>query len=313
MMQQTGHGGTSDQVQVRLLGSLLADLDGYSITPSAAKQRQILALLAIRSGQLTTISTLTEELWGDNPPRTFSTTLQTYILQLRNRITTAIRGEREAHSILRTQYGGYLLDGPACWTDVAEFRRRAQAGRLAAEGGDYGAASELLGEALRLWRGSVLADVPVGQVLEIEALSLEETRLRVLERRIEADLALHRHADLIGELRSLTARHPMNENLAGFLMLAFYRSGNIHRALEEFHRLRGTLINEIGVDPSPRLQHLQQAVLSRDPSLEPGRQYAPLGPSWHYTPSREGLRSPRLRASALASPTTLTTLTTLTT
>jgi len=119
-----------------------------------------------------------------------------------------------------------------------------------------------------LWRGPALVDVPVGRVLELEAASLEETRLGVLERRIEADLALRRHADMLGELTLLVARNPMNENFCALLMTALYRSGHVGRALEAFQRLRAVLRDELGVEPCPRVQRLQQAVLSGDPALE---------------------------------------------
>jgi len=122
--------------------------------------------------------------------------------------------------------------------------------------------SESLGRALALWRGGALTDVRQGRVLESEAASLEETRLGVLQRRIQADLALNRHADILGELTLLAARHPMNENLAGLLMTALYRSGHVARSLEAFQRLRVTLNNELGVDPSPRLRRLHQDILS---------------------------------------------------
>ncbi len=135
-------------------------------------------------------------------------------------------------------------------------------------------ASDLLGRALALWRGPALVDVRMGRVLEIETASLEETRLGVLERRIEADLALHRHADMLGELSTLAAQYPMNENFCAFLMMALYRSGHAGRALVAFQRLRSALRGELGIEPCPRLQRLQRAVLSRDPLLDTARMAA---------------------------------------
>jgi DNA-binding SARP family transcriptional activator len=127
----------------------------------------------------------------------------------------------------------------------------------------------LLGSALALWRGPAFVDVPAGPVLEAEAASLEETRLGVLERRIEADLALHRHADLLGELMMLVIRNPMNENFCALLMTALYRSGHAGRALEAFRRIRTVLRDELGVEPGSRLQRLQQVILAGDPVREP--------------------------------------------
>jgi DNA-binding SARP family transcriptional activator len=264
----------SDEMKIDLLGPLSVYLNRTPVMPSATKPRQILALLALNAGRVVTVSTLVEEIWGDYPPRSAATTLQTYILQLRNRITAAMAPGGDAKRVLSTRHCGYLLDGQASRIDVDEFTRLARACRAAAETGDHRMASEMLGRALALWRGPALVDVRMGRVLEIETASLEETRLGVLERRIEADLALHRHADMLGELSTLAAQHPMNENFCAFLMMALYRSGHVGRALEAFQRLRGALRGELGIEPCPRLQRLQRAVLSRDPLLDTTRMAA---------------------------------------
>jgi len=255
------------QLSIGLLGPLTAELSGTPITPSAPKQRQVLALLALNVGRVVTVPTLIEELWGDCLPRSYASTLQTYIFQLRNALEAALPGNSAARGLLRTQHSGYLLEG-SCRTDVQEFNRLADAGRMAAEAGDHRAASEQLGRALRLWRGPALVDVRMGHVLELETASLEETRLGVLERRIDADLALGRHGDLLGELTLAVARSPMNEILCGFLMIALYRSGHVGRSLKAFHQLRSVLTEELGVEPCPRMQRLHTAILSGDPALE---------------------------------------------
>jgi DNA-binding SARP family transcriptional activator len=259
----------SGHISIQILGSLSAHLNCRPVAPTAPKQRQVLVLLALNAGRVVTIPTLVEELWGDEPPRSFTTTLQTYILQLRSRLAAAATDGGYARRLLDTRYSGYQLESRSCQTDVEEFDRLARAGRSAAEIGDQRAASELLGGALALWRGPALVDVPTGRVLEAEAASLEETRLGVLERRIEADLALHRHADLLGELMMLVARNPMNENFCALLMTALYRSGHAGRALEAFRRIRTVLRDELGVEPSSRLQRLQQVILAGDPVCEP--------------------------------------------
>jgi DNA-binding SARP family transcriptional activator len=261
-----------EKVRVEMLGPFSAYLSDQSVTPSAAKQRQILALLALNCGRMVMVSTLVEELWGDDPPRSADTTLQTYILHLRNRFSEAATTTgHDARQLLGTRHGGYLLDGPSCHTDVEVFERLAREGRAAAEAGDHRRASQTLAQSLAMWTGPALADVPMGRVLELEAGALEETRLSVLERRIEEDLLLNRHVDLLGELRLLSARNPMNETLSEFLMVALYRSGHAGRALNEYQRLRTILSDELGIDPCPRLQRLHQAVLSRDPALESDR------------------------------------------
>jgi SARP family transcriptional regulator, regulator of embCAB operon len=258
----------SGQLGIGLLGPLSVHFNHRPITPSAAKQRQVLALLALNAGRIVTISTLVEELWGDYPPRSYATTLQTYILQLRNALAAAAPGDPAARQVLSTSHCGYLLEAEACRTDVEEFSRLARTGRLAAEAGDQRAVSDRLGRALQLWRGPALVDVRRGRVLELDAASLEETRLGVFERRIAADLALGRHSDLLGELSLAAARDPMNENLCGFLMITLYRSGHVGRSLEAFRRLRSILRGELGVEPCPRLQRLQLAILSGDPAIE---------------------------------------------
>ncbi len=265
------------RISVQLLGPFAASLGLRTVSPSAAKQCQILALLALNAGRVVTVSTLTEELWGDAPPRSSATTLQTYVLHLRNRLVEAGLGGRESREFLSTRHSGYLLEARSCETDVEEFERLARLGRPAAEAGDQRAASDLLGGALALWRGPALVDVPVGRVLELEAASLEAARLGVLERRIEADLALRRHGDLVGELTLLVAKNPMNENFCGLLMTALYRSGHVGRALEAFRRLRTVLSTELGLEPCPRLQQLHQALLSGDPALEAAENFAEAG------------------------------------
>lgn len=261
----------SKQLSIQLLGPMAAYLDNNPVAPSAGKQRQTLALLALNRGRLVTVATLIEELWGDCPPRSYATTLQTYILQLRNRLEAAAPDDSCGRQVLSTRYGGYLLEEGACRTDVDEFGRFMVAGRAAAERGDHRAASDEFGRALSLWLGPALVDVPQGRVLELEAASLGETRLGVLERRIEADLALNRHADLVGELTLLAARYPTNENFCALLMTALYRCGHVGGALEAYQRLRVVLRDDLGLEPCPRVRRVQQAVLSGDPALEPGQ------------------------------------------
>jgi DNA-binding SARP family transcriptional activator len=258
-----------EKIHVSMLGPLSAYLSDQPVTPTAAKQRQILALLALNAGRMVTVSTLVEELWGDDPPRSADTTLQTYILHLRNRLSEAAKTTgQDVRHLLGTRHGGYQLDGSSCQTDVEAFESLVREGRTATEAGDHRSASQTFTQALGMWSGPALADVPLGRILELEAGALEETRLSALERRIEADLALQRHVDLLGELRLLVARNPMNETLSEFLMVALYRSGHAGRALTEYQRLRGVLCEELGIDPRPRLQRLHQAILSRDPALE---------------------------------------------
>ena len=143
-------------LRIELLGPLSLRLNETPVTASAPKQRQVLALLALNAGRVVTVSTLIEEVWGDRPPRSYATTLQTYILQLRNALAAANPGARQ---MLSTCHCGYLLEEDACQTDVEEFDRRVRAGRAAAEAGNHRLASEEFSRALELWRGQALVDV----------------------------------------------------------------------------------------------------------------------------------------------------------
>jgi DNA-binding SARP family transcriptional activator len=253
-------------MEIQVLGSLAAHERGVSVVPSAAKPRQLLALLALHADRVVSVPTLMEEIWGESIPRSASTTLQTYVLQLRRRITAALDGDpRHAKDVLVTRFGGYLLQVQPGRVDAHEFERLAVNGGTAFELGDYRMASDLLRRALALWQGPALVDVPAGSVLELEVLRLNEERTTALERRIEADLRLGRHAEVVPELRVLAARHPLHEGFCAQLMRALHRSGGSWRALEAYQRLRGSLVRELGLEPSATLQELHQAVLSGDP------------------------------------------------
>lgn len=266
-----GGGSVSDacpDIPVELLGPLSVRVNWVPVMPTAAKPRQVLALLALNAGRVVTVSSLIDELWDDNPPPTAVTTLQTYILDSRRRIAAALGPGQDPKKVLRTRLNGYLLDCRAGHVDVRDFEQLAQSGRAAAERGDHNSAADILSQALALWRGAALVDVRTGPILELEAAALEEARLAVLGRRIESDLVLGRHADILGELTTLAARHPLHEKLSAHLITALYRTGHTGRALQAFHQLRSSLVTELGIEPSPQLQRLQHAVLSRDPSLD---------------------------------------------
>jgi DNA-binding SARP family transcriptional activator len=263
----------SDKISVQVLGSFSASLRQQIVTPTAAKQRQVFALLALRSGQVVTTSTLAEELWGSHLPPSFMVTLQTYVFQLRRRLAGALPEGQDSKRFLSTRHSGYLLE---CQTDVEEFKRLARAGREVAEAGQPRNASEVLRHALTLWRGPALADVRRGALLEVEAAALAQVRLGTIETRIECDLAMGRHNAVIGELISLVAEHPLNENFCGLLMRAYYHSGHTSQALDAFRRLRNALNRELGLEPGPRLQRLHQSILSgeltadaSDPAQDP--------------------------------------------
>jgi DNA-binding SARP family transcriptional activator len=257
-------------MNINVLGSLNAEVNGMSIVPTAGKPRQILALLALYPGRVVPVPTLMEEVWGTELPQSSLTTLQTYILQLRRMLGTAMGPDvpGSAKDVLATRYGGYLLQIPAEAVDVYRYERLLAEGRQAFEHGEDAQAAALLREALDLWEGPALVDVRVGPILEIEVMRLEQSRLVARERRIDADLRLGRHVELIAELSDLIARHPQHEGLHSQAMVALYRSGRQAGALGVYRRLRQRLIDELGVEPSPQLQRMHQAMLAVDPRLD---------------------------------------------
>jgi DNA-binding SARP family transcriptional activator len=266
-------------VDIEILGTLAVRLNGIPITPTAPKPRQVLALLALRAGQVVSVSDLTEELWGAKPPRSARATLQTYILQLRELIGTALEKSagdgaeqrRPAKDVLLTVPGGYLLKEDDGASDVKDFERLAGCGYRAMDAGDGPRAARLLREALDLWTGPALAGVQVGPQLRTEVRRLEESRLCALDQRVDADLRLGRHRELLGELTVLVGQHPTHESLCGQFMLALYRSGRRGEALDAYQRLRATLVRTMGLEPSPTLAKLQRSMLMSGPRIPPGR------------------------------------------
>ncbi|MBC8091375.1 MAG: AfsR/SARP family transcriptional regulator [Pseudonocardia sp.] len=257
-------------MEITVLGPFGATLGDRSVTPTAAKPRQVLALLALQTREVVSVPALVEELWGENPPRSALTTLQTYVLHLRRLIGAALieRGGGCAKDVLRTRFGGYLLDIDPDHVDAHRFERIATAGERAFDLGDNESAARLLRSALDLWRGGALADVAQGMPLDIEVTRLQERRLGIVETRIDADLRLGRHHALVAELSGLVARHPMHENLRARYMIALYRSGRQWQALDTYADLRDTLVVELALEPSGRLQHLQHLMLSSDVTLD---------------------------------------------
>jgi DNA-binding SARP family transcriptional activator len=254
-----------------LLGPLRAEDGGHSLVPSAPKQRQLLALLLFNSGQVIPADTCIDELWDESPPDSARSTLQTYVLHLRKRLgrAPAIGGRDAARSRLETRNGGYRFVVYPGELDVEAFRWHARAGREALKAGQDAEATAQLSTALNLWAGATaLVDVAQGPLLRTYVTGLEEQRLSVLEQRIEADLRLGRHHELLSELSELVVRHPMNENLQAQLMLALYRSGRPARALQVFRELRVLLKQEMGIGPSPRLRMLHEAILAEEPALD---------------------------------------------
>jgi YVTN family beta-propeller protein len=234
------------ELRFRLLGPLEADRDGVPLDLGARKQRAVLALLLLEANRVVSTERLIDELWGDDPPETARSALQVYVAGLRKALG-------EGGASLRTSAPGYVLDVPAGSTDLDEFAR------LRADSRPH--------EALALWRGPALADLDGEPSVAAAAGRLEEERLAVLEERIDADLALGRHGELVPELEALAAEHPYRERFRAQLMLALYRSGRQADALAAYRAARETLVEGLGIEPGEELRALQRSVLEQDPAL----------------------------------------------
>jgi branched-chain amino acid transport system substrate-binding protein len=227
---------------------------------AGVKQRSLLALLLLDANRVVSSDRLIDELWGDDPPEDAPTALQQHVSRLRKLL--------EPHDVLETRAPGYVLAIEPEQLDLARFERLTGEGRRLAEEGRTDEASATLRSALDLWRGEPLADL-AGEPFARDALPrLEEARLEALEARIDADLAAGRHAELVGELRRLVGEHPYRERLRAQLMLALYRAGRQSEALDVFADARRVLVGELGLEPGPELQRLQQGILGQDPTLD---------------------------------------------
>jgi YVTN family beta-propeller protein len=274
-------------VDFRILGPLEVRGDEGELSLGGGKQRALLALLLIHQNELLSSDRLIEELWNEPPP-TAAKIVQNYVSQLRR-----VLGDGR----LQTQGRGYALRVEPNELDVDRFRERLEAGRRAKASGDAVRASSLLLEALALSRGPPLADFAYDSFAREEIGRLEELHLSAVIEWIDAELALGHDADLIVELETLVARHPLQERPRGQLMLALYRSGRQAEALEVYQDARRTLAEELGIEPGPALQQLENSILTHDPAIAieaPPRQARPASPR---APSR---RKWTLRRRALA-------------
>ncbi len=251
------------QTQFGLLGPLMVRRAGVAVTIPAGKQRALLAALLLNANRMVSLQELADALWGSSPPASARVTIHNYVKRLRQ----ALGGDADGR--ITTVSGGYLIRVDGDELDVSRFEAAQEAARNAARLGNWDLAAEQLGEALSLWRGEPLADV-ASEVLAVQAVPrLEEMRLQAVEARIDAELRLGRHAEVIAELRQLAGAHPLRERLHALLMLGLYRNGQQGEALAAYQRARRVLIDELGAEPGPELRRLEQQVLDADPDLEP--------------------------------------------
>jgi YVTN family beta-propeller protein len=261
-------------VEFRILGPLEVLEDGRPLALGGSKQCALLAILLLHANEVVSRDRLIDALWGASPPETSQTALQVHVSQLRK-----ILG-RDA---IVTRAPGYLIRVEDGELDVERFERLVETAR----GQEPAATSELLREALGLWRGPPLAEVNSVASAGAERARLDEERLAALEQRVAADLELGRHVELVPELEGLVREHPVRERLRGQLMLALYRCGRQADALEVYRTGRRLLDEELGLEPGQELRRLERAILEQEPSLAasaaPARASALTGPAGTVT------------------------------
>lgn len=278
-------------MRVNLLGRLQVYGDDHRVdmVPAAQKVRQTLALLVLNAGRVVRFEQLVDELWQDDPPASAHTALQTYVYQLRKRFSLGNPrsggAAQAAGPLLGTVDGGYQLSLPAEHVDV--FRCEPLLARARAEfrDDDFARARDTAAAALRLWRDDALVDVRKGPSLQAEVARLRELRTSAHHLRIECDLHLGRHHEVVGELTSMAGREPINERAQRNLMTALYRMDRRAESLQVYQRARERIATELGLDPSPELQALHTAVLTSDEAL--------LRPTGRPTAVTAATRAPR--------------------
>ena len=239
----------------RILGSLEVVGEDGRIPLGGRKQRSLLGALVIRAGRVVSTDRLLDELWGEQPPKTATTSLQNMVSQLRKLL---------GPEVLMTRPPGYVLQVEPDQVDAVRFERLVAEAR----GLPAGERSKRIAEALALWRGPPLADLEFELFAEGEVCRLEELRLDALEERIEADLEAGLGTELVPELEALVDRHRLRERLRRQLMVGLYRSGRQAEALQVYHEFRQTLADELGVDPSPALKQVYTSILRQEEVLE---------------------------------------------
>ncbi|WP_182901509.1 BTAD domain-containing putative transcriptional regulator [Microbispora sp. H10830] len=251
----------------RLLGTLeVADGTGTILDLGPRKQRAVLALLLLNAPHVVPLDQLIDRLWRDEPPSSATGTLQAYISHLRRTLEPR-RSPRSPARVLRTREPGYLLDIEPDQVDAERFGRAAEAAHAALAAGRPEEAERILGPALALWRGEPLADLADEPFARSTVARLSETRLHALTVRAEALLALGRAAEVTVEAERLLEQDPYREGLWALLMRALYRERRQAEALAAYQRCRTLLGDELGLDPSPELRRLEQAILAQDESL----------------------------------------------
>ena len=263
-------------MEFRILGPLEVSDEGRRVEIGGHKQRALLASLLLHANEVVSLDRLIDELWGETPPPTAAKTLQAQVSRLRRSLNGDEDPAAHMRGPLQTRGHGYVLTVEPGQVDADRFQGMLEEARRARAEGKPEEAAEELRRALALWRGPALADFAYESFAQTEIARLDELQLTALEERIEADLALGRHAELVGELEALVARHPLRERLRGQLMLALYRSDRQAEALHVYQEGRLALAEELGLEPSQGLQRLERQILEQDPELAaPARRLGP--------------------------------------
>jgi DNA-binding SARP family transcriptional activator len=259
-LRRTSDGGTLGAVDFRVLGPVEARAEGRPLALAGARQRALLAVLLLHAGEPVSRERVIADLWGERPPDGAVKTVQAVVSRLRR----ALGGEAAR---LVSSAAGYRLRVEPDELDLSRFERLCADGRRALAAGRHERAATRLRAALGEWRGPPLADVALEPFAPPEVARLEDLRAAAVEDRVEADLAMGRGAELVGELEGLVMAEPLRERLRGELMLALYRAGRQGDALDVYRDLARALDSELGVRPGPELERLQQAILAHDPAL----------------------------------------------
>lgn len=257
-------------MRVSLLGPIQVDGAPSGAVLGAAKERSLLATLALTPGRVVRVDALIAALWGDEPPAAARKTLQTYVWNLRQAL---------GPDVIATEAPGYALRVAPEDVDVGRFRALVRDGEAAMAAGDPAKASAALDDAVALWRGAPFSGVAAHTGLAAEAMRLTEEHLSALDLRVDASLAAGRHADVVAELEALVCEHPFRERLWGHLMVALYRCGRQADALATYQRARALLVEELGLEPGGELRRIEDSILRQDPWLAaPERLDVPASP-----------------------------------
>jgi DNA-binding SARP family transcriptional activator len=264
--EQQGLASEAMPLRFLILGPLELTDDGDEIRLGGRKPRALLALLLLHPNEVVPADRLIDELWGGDSGESGASALRVNVARLRKALPDGV---------LTTRSPGYMVRVAAEELDLHRFERLVDEGRSLLSRGLAADASQRLREAQSLWRGPALADFAYESFAQPAIARLDEIRLVATELRVDADLALGRHDELVGELEALVAEHPLRERLRGCLMTALYRSGRQAEALDAYQNARRTLVDELGIEPSPGLQELERAILRQDPALEVAGPTAP--------------------------------------